>query len=1194
MLNNNVDSLLTGITEPSKSTQPALTALRADLWVDVSAKRAMEKKGWDYRELELFHDCGDPKSRDCVCLNYTEGCGRCSECTKNRAFTRETGQRGERICKLATDTDFVRLDSFKIEYPRSLTRLRPEETSLTHISKQMLFMRRVFGYAVQKLNDERIAQEKLLSTRSRVMMIAEDPIEQVWGAMGAQAQAFVDTDLVHGRQQRLLKDQAIKEVYPLIVESTRSLRRIAAIRLAAVDHWKSLMGAHIVRIGRGMLGRIRHRNKRFEILRNFAALRIQSAYRGYYDRSYVIPVLLDKQRNRCASKIAMAWIRYSRGRTLRARVRARVWRLKKRACIRIQAFWRGFWVRKRLMLLRAAAADAKAIYERERLARLKKARLRREMLKFKSAVVIQKVWRGCLGRRIAYQRRQAGVISNKRVRELADKFLTTGDLWGFLATINADYDRVEAEKNKEMVRAKAMIDQMIRLRQTNTTKMWSGWEQFKKGGVKKSALDNNGIKECGVLSSPRESYDKAKSVYQDARSQSESRGSDASSSIANQSQILISGAPNMEDPKMDEFGLQLELMRNFYNVSRSAGDDVASNDQKMNQEMIPKTFSLVPVSVPSTYDSTYTRQAKIQVAKKQEMDRQRVIVEEKQRKELEKSRRLRGDGNMPGSLPTKGIATGEKHYVRGKQIDSQASINEIIDPIGALSKLKSPTKSLSFKQYSLTLSNNNNNNNSVVGSPQMLSDHSFNLNSISLAFNATDSRPQTFEDKRSTSFSTPPSSTRTSRNSTAFSEAGIYAADESSRMKPLSNERVIKTKKAKEDPLPEIPSRTRVTSVDVKDHLSNDMPQLVNSFDKRVTNVLIMRGSKVGYGKWSKKGEVGTRSVLRRNSSDMASGFAGIDYQALHQPLDRYKSKPKKNSARPSTVPPKNMRTSVWRTPKPQSSRPGKTVEGNETNLMPVMDESSGQIVHARPSSAPSAAHSWRYGSIPFEQRPPEQRELILQRRQALQREAEEVKKGLFDKPYDDGFRLAEEREEARSRQREIIAFSVPLEKAVAKSVADSFVGALIDTASALVEHVAVTKRENERADRVNSTRDADETMRSSAHEAAASVLVDGARRFQSFSTEIEAGKSLLLLEDVYRMTSNIQQAVDVDNPLSPKGLPMSRMEKLQLEALSPRMKTSQASVIKIVLLKILTMTHSLFLPHGPWTCLEHSPRTGN
>jgi hypothetical protein len=107
-------------------------------------------------------------------------------------------------------------------------------------------------------------------------------------------------------------------------------------------------------------------------------------------------------------------------------------------------------------LLRAAAADAKAIHERERLARLKKARLRREMKKFKSAVMIQKVWRGCLGRRLAYQRRQAGVISNKRVRELADKFLTTGDLWGFLATINSDYDRVEAEKNKEMVRAKAL------------------------------------------------------------------------------------------------------------------------------------------------------------------------------------------------------------------------------------------------------------------------------------------------------------------------------------------------------------------------------------------------------------------------------------------------------------------------------------------------------------------------------------------------------------------------------------------------------------------------------------------------------------------------------------------------------------------------------------------------------------------
>jgi hypothetical protein len=335
------------------------------------------------------------------------------------------------------------------------------------------------------------------------------------------------------------------------------------------------------------------------------------------------------------------------------------------------------------------------------------------------------------------------------------------------------------------------------------------------------------------------------------------------------------------------------------------------------------------------------------------------------------------------------------------------------------------------------------------------------------------------------------------------------------------------------------------------------MPQLINSFDKRVTNVLVLRSSKVGYGKWSKKGEVGTRSVLRRNSSDMASGFAGIDYQALHQPLDRYKAQPKKYAARPSSVPPKNMRTSVWRTPKPQSSRPGKSAEGIETNLMPVMDEASGQIINARPSSAPSAAHSWRYGTIPFEQRPLEQQKLILQRRQTMQREAEEAKKGRFDQPYDDGFRLAEEREEARRRQREIIAFSVPLEKAVARSVAECFIGALIDTASALVEHVAVSKREKERNDRYHSKEDVDGQNKSSAHEAAASVLIDGARRFQSFATEIEAGKSLLLLEDVYRMTSNVQQAVDVDDPFSNNGIPMSRMEKLQLGALSARKKTT-------------------------------------
>lgn len=51
--------------------------------------------------LELFHDCGCPSSRECVCYIYDEGCGNCGECLRNRAYLKETGAKGTRVCKLA-------------------------------------------------------------------------------------------------------------------------------------------------------------------------------------------------------------------------------------------------------------------------------------------------------------------------------------------------------------------------------------------------------------------------------------------------------------------------------------------------------------------------------------------------------------------------------------------------------------------------------------------------------------------------------------------------------------------------------------------------------------------------------------------------------------------------------------------------------------------------------------------------------------------------------------------------------------------------------------------------------------------------------------------------------------------------------------------------------------------------------------
>jgi hypothetical protein len=88
-----------------------------------------------------------------------------------------------------------------------------------------------------------------------------------------------------------------------------------------------------------------------------ADLPLIRTHRGYFDRKFVIPQILDNLRNRCARRIQLAWIRFTRGRTMRARIRARVWRVKRKASTNIQRVWRGYWVRRRITRLRAEAAD---------------------------------------------------------------------------------------------------------------------------------------------------------------------------------------------------------------------------------------------------------------------------------------------------------------------------------------------------------------------------------------------------------------------------------------------------------------------------------------------------------------------------------------------------------------------------------------------------------------------------------------------------------------------------------------------------------------------------------------------------------------------------------------------------------------------------------------------------------------------
>lgn len=637
--------------------------------------------------------------------------------------------------QLATPSDFFKMGRFKIEYPREMLRLRPSQAmAMKHTARMLYYMRKVFHYALGRLEHERSTQEKLLSDRSRLLMKVEDPLEMIFFGQGEKAQAFIDTDLIHGSRQRVRREQVLPMVLPLVTESSRAIRRIEAIRTTIYQHWKLYCGGNIVRIARGFVGRIKARKKRLAILHHFAALRIQAVWRGFYDRKYVIPRLLDNLRQRSSRVIARAWRHYTDNRTFRARARAKVWRNKVKCAIQIQRIWRGYYIRSRIIQIRARAADAKAMFENNRRQKLQAARARREHIKHHAATNIQRVWRGLLGRRLAYNRKQAGIVSNSRVRDLADRFLTSGDLWGFIAAINQDYERVEHEKNREITRAKAFVDQIIRVRQDNTEKAWKSWSSFRQGQQDRSEQEQT--------SGPPAWYEDAKraaasdAIAQQGRDSFNLVRDPASRGLSNISRpatgisavTSASGAlptsrmpPELikfgrsvkvdrDVPPVDEYAYKLELLRDMYlkNVPGVGGSSMQSH--------LPagaKPEPAWPTAIPSIYDHSPMRQAKQAVAQQERQAQQQVQAQQVKKNRMNDLARMAGahisiggaelaasaagalsgassspiakpssshSSPMPGALPKTDIGARKRAYPRGAEISNGASIRAILEP----------------------------------------------------------------------------------------------------------------------------------------------------------------------------------------------------------------------------------------------------------------------------------------------------------------------------------------------------------------------------------------------------------------------------------------------------------------------------------------------------------------------------------
>ena len=167
---------------------------------------------------------------------------------------------------------------------------------------------------------------------------------------------------------------------------------------------------------------------------------------------------------------------------------------------------------------------------------------------------------------------------------------------------------------------------------------------------------------------------------------------------------------------------------------------------------------------------------------------------------------------------------------------------------------------------------------------------------------------------------------------------------------------------------------------------------------------------------------------------------------------------------------------------------------------------------------------------------------------------AAEARPSVLDQPYDDGFRLPEEREAARRAKRAMVDLARPLERGAAEAVAASLVAALVSTAAELVAQVAVEKRASERQTKLDARqRSLLNPLPAAARQADAApqVLLDGARRFTGLANELAVGKSLIMMEDLYRMTGVKGDAADEDVAPggAPDGLPMSRIERMHFRA---------------------------------------------
>ena len=205
------------------------------------------------------------------------------------------------------------------------------------------------------------------------------------------------------------------------------------------------------------------------MLRREAATLIQKRIRMIFAAKVLAALALARKRRLASIEIQRVFRGFVARKIYQKMVDAELRRMRKRATIRIQT------------IVRMRRASTMLAGMRRRAALL--AAMRRKA----AATNIQRMVRGWIAKRRKYARR-VELSLGPRVRELCEKFIAKGDLYGFLEAVNADFELQVAQQAEmrmlEVENARTFIREVLAWRESAVETIWTKWSA-EKGARKK-------------------------------------------------------------------------------------------------------------------------------------------------------------------------------------------------------------------------------------------------------------------------------------------------------------------------------------------------------------------------------------------------------------------------------------------------------------------------------------------------------------------------------------------------------------------------------------------------------------------------------------------------------------------------------------------------------------------------------------